>query len=81
METVIGTVIVGIVEAIIFRWLWKKKASPVREALKVVVGAVKKKGADMVAAEVKKVLAKNPKVKDALDSIIDEAHARIKPTE
>jgi len=78
-ESIFGTIIVGVIEAIIFGVIWKKKASPVRDALKTVVTAVKGTGATIVAKQVKKVTDKNPAMKKALDKIINEAHAYIKP--
>ena len=80
-ESLIGTFIIGVIEALIFGVIWKTKASPVREALKTVVGAVKKTGSTLVAKEVKKVMDKNPGVKTALDRIINEAHAYLRPPE
>jgi predicted transcriptional regulator len=78
-EGLIGAIVVGILEAVIFKVLWKKKAGPVRDALKTVVTAVKGTGATIVAKQVKKVTDKNPAMKKALDKIINEAHAYIKP--
>ena len=80
-ESFIATIIVGVVEALIFGVIWKKKASPVRDALKAMVGAVKTTGAGVVAKEVKKLTDKNPGVKAAIDKIIAEAHAYVRPAE
>ena len=78
-ESIFGTIIVGVIEAIIFGVIWKKKVPVLRDAAKAVVTAVKTTGASMVATEVKRVTSKNPGLKKALDKIINEAHAYINP--
>lgn len=78
MESILASIAVGVVEFIIFGVIWKKKASPIRNALEVVVGSVKQMGAREVAKAVKGQLDEHPKTRKALDKIIKDAHAQIK---
>jgi hypothetical protein len=79
MENVIGAIVVGLVEALIFRVLWKKKVPALRNIVSELVKANKKTAAHEAAGLVKKALDKSPATKAVLDSIIGEAHAYVKP--
>jgi hypothetical protein len=89
MESIMGYIVVGLVEALIFGVIWKKKVTPLREEAKkaptlrdlvcTLVKVNKATAARTAAGLVKKALKNKPEAKAVLDDLIGLAKAYIAP--
>lgn len=77
IESIIAGIVIGLFEALIFKWAWWKRHVPLRNAVKAMVTSIKGQAATAVANRVKRTLDKNPRARKVLDEVISEAHANV----